>query len=157
MSKKPSLTGQPVSAVAPLGAGAASANILAASGNQGQIEPPSKRIKYDAPQPPNKPATGQEMSQMNSGGSRMIPPKAGSTQQQAKGGNGKAQSKTLTKKKLQEFDEANQREEPSSTNQRTQKFLSKARERKHSGTEITLSEDGEEAVRELLSVIKRAH
>lgn len=74
----------------------------------------------------------------------------------AAGSTSKANAKTLTKKKLQEFDEANQRQEPTTSNQRTQKFLSKGhRERKQS--ELTLSEDGEEAVRELLSLVVRAH
>jgi hypothetical protein len=83
---------------------------------------------------------------------------ASGTQSGTVGGTQRSQNKTLTKKKLQEFDEANLRETPhQTTNQRTQKFLSKGTgaTRKLSGD--TLSDDGEEAVRELLSVIKRAH
>lgn len=77
----------------------------------------------------------------------------------------KAQAKTLTKRKLQEFDKANHRRDENAYSQKTKRFLNDHSEEEEEGDDAgssrerfeTLSEEGEEIVRQLISVIRRAN
>jgi hypothetical protein len=117
MLRKPSLANHHHASGLSQQAGAPSfPNEPAAPGNLSLTEPPSKRVRTEGAHSSGRVAASQT-SHM-AAGSRPIP----ATANAAAAGSGtvaagsRASAKTLTKKKLQEFDEANQREEPTTSN-----------------------------------------